>query len=197
MEAWYNIFIQNTWLHPVCKRWYKRHHSASIPCYSHWGLGVIESLTLIEVSFNGKVKDGALVPSSRLETRIDFSLKLLSINLTAFSHCLYFLGFILFAFWQLPAVRLHLHKSASKAGPRFWLFQWWVEKKGDLYIFPLHMISISSLSAWLNQLRFWCSGSVLTLRICVLACKTSRLRFISALLFLMSQNKHVSLSQLL
>lgn len=179
------------WLHSVCKRWYKRHHSAFIPCYNHWGLGVTE------VSFNGKVKYGALVPSSRLETMIHFSLKLLSINLTAFSLCLYFLGFILFAFWQLLAVRLHLHKNASKAGPRFWLFQWWVEKKGDFYIFPLHMISISSLSTWINQLRFWCSGSVLTLRICILVCKTSTVRFISALLFLISQNKHVSLSQLL
>lgn len=79
--------------------------------------GVTEALTLTEVSFNGKAEDWEFVPPHRLQTRINSSLKLLSINLTAFSHSSCFLGFILFAFWQLPPVSLHLHKSVSKAGP--------------------------------------------------------------------------------
>lgn len=140
------------WLQSVCKRWYKGYHAASVPCYCHWGLQVTETLTLTEVSSNGKAKDGEFVPPSKLETRINSSLKLLSTNLTAFSHSSYILGFILFALWQLPPVSLQLHKSVSKAGPSLQLFQWWVEKKGDLYILHLHTISVCYLSAWPHQL---------------------------------------------
>jgi len=69
---------------------------------------VTETLTVTEVNFNGKAEDGEFIPLSRLEMRINSSVKLLSINFTAFSHSSYFPEFILFAFWQLPPVCIYI-----------------------------------------------------------------------------------------